>query len=74
MKSNLLADSVTTRNILYIVTKKHTMNVMEVRMRIAALRQYLRDFQHNMTPELIDEVLDVISKLMQVLAELEKRE
>jgi hypothetical protein len=47
---------------------------MEVRMRIAALRQYLRDFQHNMTPELIDEVLDVISKLMQVLAELEKRE
>jgi hypothetical protein len=49
------------------------MSVMEVRMRIAALRQYLRDFQHEMAPEHIDEVLDAISKLMQVLAELKKR-
>lgn len=49
------------------------MNEMEVRMRIASLRQYLRDFQHRMTTEQIDQVLDVISKLMQVLEELEKR-
>ncbi|PSL27767.1 hypothetical protein CLV60_10732 [Dyadobacter jiangsuensis] len=49
------------------------MNEMEVRMRIASLRQYLRDFQHQMTTEQIDQVLDVISKLMQVLEELEKR-
>ena len=49
------------------------MNEMEIRMRIASLRQYLRDFQHQMAPESIDEVLDVISKLMQALEELEKR-
>ncbi|ACT93190.1 hypothetical protein Dfer_1967 [Dyadobacter fermentans DSM 18053] len=48
------------------------MNAMEVRMRIAALRQYLRDFQHEMPPQQVDEVLDVISKLLQVLAELEQ--
>ncbi|SDG52900.1 hypothetical protein SAMN04487996_119160 [Dyadobacter soli] len=49
------------------------MNEMEIRMRIASLRQYLRDFQHEMTTEQTDAVLDVISKLMQVLEELEKR-
>lgn len=49
------------------------MNEMEIRMRIASLRQYLRDFQDQMTSEQTDQVLDVISKLMQVLAELEKR-
>lgn len=49
------------------------MNEMEIRMRIASLRQYLRDFQHQMTTEQTNQVLDVISKLMQVLAELEKR-
>ncbi|MCF0073765.1 hypothetical protein LZD49_25020 [Dyadobacter sp. CY261] len=46
---------------------------IDIRMRIAALRQYLRDCQQEMTPEQIDEVLDAISKLLQVLAELEKR-
>lgn len=49
------------------------MNEMEIRVRIASLRQYLRDFQHRMIAEQTDQVLDVISKLMQVLAELEKR-
>lgn len=49
------------------------MNEMEIRMRIVSLRQYLRDFQHQMTAKQTDEVLDVISKLMQVLEELEKR-
>jgi len=47
------------------------MNTFEIRMRIAALRQYLRDNQQNMSQKDIDEVLDVMSKLMEALRELE---
>ena len=48
------------------------MNEFELRMRLAALRQYLRDNQESMTPHQIDEILDVITKIMQVLTELDK--
>ena len=47
------------------------MNTFEIRMRIAALRQYLRDNQQNMSQKDIDEVLDVMSKLMEALREME---
>ncbi|WP_157474789.1 hypothetical protein [Dyadobacter sp. Leaf189] len=49
------------------------MNEFDLRIRLAALRQYLRDNEDTLTSEKIDEILDVIAKLLQVLNELEKR-
>ncbi|WP_165940028.1 hypothetical protein [Dyadobacter psychrotolerans] len=49
------------------------MNTFDIRMRIAALRQYLRDNQTNMSQKEIDDVLDVMSKLIQVLNDLENK-
>jgi len=48
-------------------------NEIDLRMRLAALRQYLRDNQETLASSEIDEILDVISKIMEVLAVLNKR-
>ncbi|CAG5067638.1 hypothetical protein DYBT9623_00359 [Dyadobacter sp. CECT 9623] len=71
-----IAFSIVTKrnNYLYIYNFNDTLvNEFELRMRLAALRQYLRDSQDSMTPHQIDEVLDLIAKLLQVLNELDKR-
>ncbi|MCE6991311.1 hypothetical protein [Dyadobacter sp. CY323] len=49
------------------------MNEFDLRMRLAPLRQYLRDNQQNLTSGEVDEILDVIAKILEVLNELEKR-
>ena len=49
------------------------MNEIDLRMRLAALRQYLRDNQDTLTSREVDEILDVISKIMEVLAVLSKK-
>ncbi|MCE7065826.1 hypothetical protein [Dyadobacter sp. CY326] len=49
------------------------MNEIDLRMRLAALRQYLRDNQDTLSNDEIDQILDVISKMMEVLSVLDKR-
>ena len=49
------------------------MNEIDLRMRLAALRQYLRDNQERLNEDEIDEILDLISKIMEVLKVLENR-
>ncbi|MCE7070508.1 MULTISPECIES: hypothetical protein [Dyadobacter] len=49
------------------------MNEIDLRMRLAALRQYLRDNQDRLSSEEIDDILDVITKIMEVLAVLSKK-
>ncbi|NIJ55157.1 hypothetical protein [Dyadobacter arcticus] len=49
------------------------MNEFDLRMRLAALRQYLRDNLEMLTSDQVDEILDVISKILEVLNELENK-
>ncbi|WP_171037873.1 hypothetical protein [Dyadobacter luticola] len=49
------------------------MNEFDLRMRLAALRQYFRDNQETLSQEQVDEILDVISKILEVLRELVSR-
>ncbi|WP_192579290.1 hypothetical protein [Dyadobacter aurulentus] len=49
------------------------MNEFEIRMRIAALRQYLNDFQDQLTASEIDRVIDAIAKYTDLLNEITKR-
>lgn len=46
--------------------------VFNLRMRVAALRQFLRDHSHKMTEQEVNDVLDQIGRLAALLAEMEK--
>ncbi|PSL30120.1 hypothetical protein CLV60_10462 [Dyadobacter jiangsuensis] len=48
------------------------MNLFELRMLRAALKQMLRDQADNMTAEEIDQILDHISRLTKVIDEMER--
>lgn len=43
------------------------MEEFHLRMQLAALRQYLRDRQHEMSEEEINKVLDMIAKILKAL-------
>lgn len=49
------------------------MIIFHLRMKLAALRQFLRDRQMNLTEREIDAILDQIRKITDILEELEKR-
>lgn len=49
------------------------MNLFELRMLRAALKQALRDQSEMLTPRQIDEILEQISRLTKVIDKLEKR-
>lgn len=45
------------------------MEEFHLRMQLAALRQYLRDMQNEMTEEEINKVLDLIARILEKLKE-----
>jgi hypothetical protein len=48
------------------------MEDFNLRMQLAALRQYLRDKQDQMTEDEVNEVLDLIVKIQKALEETKK--
>lgn len=46
--------------------------IFNARMKLAALRQFLRDRSQDLTEDEIDEILDEISKLTELIEILEK--
>ncbi|MDQ6477903.1 hypothetical protein [Dyadobacter sp. LHD-138] len=45
------------------------MEEFHLRMQLAALRQYLRDRQHEMTEDEINRILDLIARILDALNE-----
>lgn len=62
-----------TKRTFIISNNQKNMNVEQLRMRRAALRQALRDLAESLTPEQIDDLLDQINRLTEIIEILEKK-